>query len=80
MCLCIVHYGGTEMTDWYIPYVIHHLRWMFFIPASATGTALLETPFPHIRRTFATKHVKIKSESTVFIFCLTYQKLEESKA
>lgn len=53
---------------------------MFFIPASATGTALLETPFPHIHRTFATKHVKIKSESTVFIFCLTYQKLEESKA
>lgn len=41
---------------------------MFFIPASATGTALLETPFPHIRRTFATKNVKIKSQSIVFVF------------
>lgn len=41
---------------------------MFFIPASATGTALLETPFPHIRQTFATKNVKIKSQSTVFVF------------
>lgn len=78
--VCDVFVHCTEMTDWYIPYVIRHLRRMFFIPASATDTALLETPFPHIRRTFATKNVKIKSQSTVFVFCLTYQKLEDSKA